>query len=640
MSVLSIQPTFPIFTDIDGQPLDAGYIWIGTENLNPITNPISVFFDAALTQPAVQPIRTVSGYPANAGTPARLYVNSDYSIQVQNKNGTLVYSAADGASDRFSSSQVSFIQAGTGAVSRTSESKMRERVSVLDFGADPTGGLDSTTAFNNALATGKRVFVPKGDYLVADVQLPSFAYVEGEERAATTLIVSTNNSGAFTFSGCFEALVQNLSIRAGSGVTGARAFKQTSKTNYMAYCKFENIETWADLQISYDVWPIFHTWDRCRDGYYGTPPGGQTHQGINAIPDAYGQTNQCNLNQILRCQFFRSSNPNGAIEIHYGVQWKIVETDFELNNCSAAKFLGVYNISFDGCWFEANTATSVIVLGESPAPNPQGCNPVEIANSHAFFNDDATVNYFVFATGAVTYGIRNVFFARIAANTRLSNINPVIAFEGTLALSDLSAGAFLGGFRSTKNNMNIGNSTLLNTVLSSPSMQNINVLPIGPSGLGVANLSDDYNGAVDPAPTDVSSGLGLATDAIEYTLGDNNQWVWYSFNAKMVNFLKGKTITVVINGYGVDALVGDAVFASVWDSVTPTEANRAAFSTNFIDVTNTGLQTAYVTYTVGAAATSLDVGWLNGGNNPNKLMIIETMAVYLGQYVPTLGNLR
>ena len=82
MSALSVNPTFPIFTDIDGQPLEDGYVWIGTANLDPQTNPISVYWDAALTLPAAQPIRTLAGYPANSGTPVRLYVNSDYSIRV------------------------------------------------------------------------------------------------------------------------------------------------------------------------------------------------------------------------------------------------------------------------------------------------------------------------------------------------------------------------------------------------------------------------------------------------------------------------------------------------------------------------------------------------------------------------------
>ncbi len=93
MSALKVNPPFPIFTDIDGQPLENGYIWIGTANLNPQTNPINVYWDAALTISATQPIRTLAGYPSNSGTPARLYVNTDYSIRVQNRNGSTVYSS-------------------------------------------------------------------------------------------------------------------------------------------------------------------------------------------------------------------------------------------------------------------------------------------------------------------------------------------------------------------------------------------------------------------------------------------------------------------------------------------------------------------------------------------------------------------
>jgi hypothetical protein len=107
MSALSVQPTFPIFTDVDGQPLEDGYIWIGTVNLPAQTNQISVYWDAGLTIPAAQPIRTLGGYPANNGTPARLYVNSDYSILVQNKLGSMVYSAP-AATERYNGSVVVF----------------------------------------------------------------------------------------------------------------------------------------------------------------------------------------------------------------------------------------------------------------------------------------------------------------------------------------------------------------------------------------------------------------------------------------------------------------------------------------------------------------------------------------------------
>lgn len=151
MTALSIQPTFPIFTETDGQPLEDGYIWIGTANLTPIGNPIAVYWDAALTITAVQPIRTQGGYPVNSGTPARLYVNSDYSIQVQNKNGSVVYSAPNGAADRFSASQIGFVQSGTGAVDRTALSKMQESISVMDYGAVGDGVTDDGPAVQLAI---------------------------------------------------------------------------------------------------------------------------------------------------------------------------------------------------------------------------------------------------------------------------------------------------------------------------------------------------------------------------------------------------------------------------------------------------------------------------------------------------------
>ena len=173
MSALSIQPTFPIFTDIDGQPLDSGYVFIGTANLNPIGNPINVFFDAALTQPAVQPIRTISGYPSNAGTPARLYVNSDYSIQVQNKNGTLVYSAPT-ATERYNDVVISLNAENViydppfaNAVSTNVEAKLSETASVKDFGAVGDGVTDDSDAFIAAIASAQTVYVPVGEYYLS-----------------------------------------------------------------------------------------------------------------------------------------------------------------------------------------------------------------------------------------------------------------------------------------------------------------------------------------------------------------------------------------------------------------------------------------------------------------------------------------
>ena len=96
MSTIEVQPPYPAFAGTDGLLLENGYIWIGVVNLNPQVNPISVYWDDAQTILAAQPIRTLNGYPVRNGTPARFYVDADYSIQVLDKNGSIVYTSLNG----------------------------------------------------------------------------------------------------------------------------------------------------------------------------------------------------------------------------------------------------------------------------------------------------------------------------------------------------------------------------------------------------------------------------------------------------------------------------------------------------------------------------------------------------------------
>jgi hypothetical protein len=93
MSTLSVAPPFEVFTDIDGQPLEAGSIYIGVAGLNPITNPKNAYWDAALTQLAVQPITTRGGYPLNGSNVGTIYVSGTYSMAVANRIGSVVFSA-------------------------------------------------------------------------------------------------------------------------------------------------------------------------------------------------------------------------------------------------------------------------------------------------------------------------------------------------------------------------------------------------------------------------------------------------------------------------------------------------------------------------------------------------------------------
>jgi len=80
-----VRAPFPFFTDLDGNPLDDGYIYIGVQNLNPLGSPKQAYWDYALTVPAYD-VRTSVGFPVYNGSPARLYVDGSFSIQVKTQS--------------------------------------------------------------------------------------------------------------------------------------------------------------------------------------------------------------------------------------------------------------------------------------------------------------------------------------------------------------------------------------------------------------------------------------------------------------------------------------------------------------------------------------------------------------------------
>lgn len=241
MTALSIQPTYPIFTDIDGQPLEDGYVWIGVANLTPIGNPITVYWDAALTIPAAQPIRTRGGYPMNSGTPARLYVNSNYSIQVQNKNGSVVYSAPT-ATERYSEVVVAGINAqdveydppfaGALTTGYNVEERLAQTVSVKDFGAVGDGVTDDYDAIEAAwlycYPIGASLYFPSGTYLVTgdrnfpfrNTQLPVTSLLDcnnmtifGDGPSTILKTSSINGADVLQLNGLKNFHVQNMQVQ-------------------------------------------------------------------------------------------------------------------------------------------------------------------------------------------------------------------------------------------------------------------------------------------------------------------------------------------------------------------------------------------------------------------------------------------
>jgi hypothetical protein len=138
-----------------------------------------------------------------AGTPPSAGDIDVGEIAINSADAKLYTKDTNGAVQEFISN---FEQTGTGAVARTVESKLKDIISVKDFGAVGDGATDDTAAIQAAIDsvyesdnTGsmKTVWIPAGKYLITDtLDLHSGTKIQGENIVSTTLgMVSTPIDG-------------------------------------------------------------------------------------------------------------------------------------------------------------------------------------------------------------------------------------------------------------------------------------------------------------------------------------------------------------------------------------------------------------------------------------------------------------
>lgn len=209
-----IQP-FAYFTGLDGLALDNGSIYIGDAGQDARANPIAAYRDEALTIPWAQPIRTVAGYPSYQGAPSQIYIaDGACSVTILDNDGSIVLNNAVGVASISAealegsggSALIGFIQAGTGAVATTVQARLRETISVKDYGAVGNGVTNDTAAFQAAVdraaaLSGAKVTIPAGTYLLnGTVNITtSGVTIEGDGHQSTWIVNGQTNAPAIKF---------------------------------------------------------------------------------------------------------------------------------------------------------------------------------------------------------------------------------------------------------------------------------------------------------------------------------------------------------------------------------------------------------------------------------------------------------
>jgi hypothetical protein len=256
-----------------------------------------------------------------------------------------------------SSADVNFLQSGTGATTRTVQSKLRDVVSVKDFGAVGNGVADDTAAFENALATGKKVYAPAGTYKINGLQLPAGAFLFGDGFQKTFLAVNTAGSSAYglDFTGSYIT-VSNLNVAgAGENLAGttAGAFYTTLNNVWFGECL-------AAFRVEHNMyWSRFinTVFRECDKGIYTV-----TSQALNAV-------------QFISCSTFNSA-PSGqyAFDISGSDGISFIACDIQnqgvkLSNCKEVVFSGGYYESYTSSHPAIKLNTSVVRIDGIHAPD-------------------------------------------------------------------------------------------------------------------------------------------------------------------------------------------------------------------------------------------------------------------------------
>ena len=190
------------------------------------------------------------GYTVTAGS---FIVGKTYRIaSVGTTNFTLIGATSNTVGTYFIATGVG-TGTGTAELSQTVETKLRETVSVMDFGAVGDGVADDTSAVTAALSSGKSIYFPEGTYKTTGaINVSSDCVYYGDGIEKTILASDVDAFGDYNIKpeGVSNVVFSNISFRGSvtQNTTGDRAFGvyvQGCENVTFDNCSFDTFTTHA-----------------------------------------------------------------------------------------------------------------------------------------------------------------------------------------------------------------------------------------------------------------------------------------------------------------------------------------------------------------------------------------------------------
>jgi len=377
-----------------------------------------------------------------------MWTPGNFTGQSDNQNIIKADSTAlsEGAWVRQGTQSIGFRQGGTGAITRTVEAKVREVVSVIDFGADATGSTDVVAAFQaaadylyNTYGRGT-VLVPIGVYKFLDsVYPPTGVRWEGSDAL---LKAGTNNVTFFKIDGSSGREASYFSRFHGFTLDGG---------GYSEVVGFD-MRNWRLSAGLYDI--VFQDTDYgliCQHGCFGSV---MVNCSTQRVPNPVRLLNDASSFSFHGCQFDNGPTMYGP-NIPYPSRMPLMQTGVGISiplgspaNVGVSVFSGYvqgfeYGIhdkalgtKLDAVYIEQNVIADVYAQGARGSTYTNVTHPADLGNYAYLLEDCDTITVF---KPMMQSGARNQLYKTQGVNNNLVEYRPPHTESYNFPLGDVAA---------------------------------------------------------------------------------------------------------------------------------------------------------------------------------------------------------